>query len=38
MYLVWILIAYQRKRFDINHNSSIMTYAKPHLLAHELYN
>ncbi len=37
MYLVWNLLAYQRKIFDINHNPSIMTYAKPHPLSHELY-
>ncbi len=38
MYLVWNLLAYQRKRFDINHNSSIMTYAKPHPLSHVHFN
>ncbi len=35
--LVWNLLAYQRMRFDINYNSSIMTYAKHHPLPHALY-
>ncbi len=36
--LVWNLRAYLRKKLDINHNSSISTYAKPSSpLPHELY-